>query len=40
MNAGDDVLDGATRHGESSAELIQIIRSRRQQDDPGEAPHL
>lgn len=39
-NTSDDVLNGATWHGESAAELIQIIRSGREQDDPGEAPHL
>lgn len=38
--AGDDVLNGATWHGESAAELIQIIRDGRDLDDPAEAPHL
>jgi hypothetical protein len=38
--AGDDVLNGATWHGESASELIQIIRDARDLDDPAAAPHL
>ncbi|MES1204458.1 MAG: hypothetical protein ABUS79_00850 [Pseudomonadota bacterium] len=40
VKAGDDVLNGATWHGESAAEPIQIIRDGRDLDDPAEAPHL
>ena len=34
--ASDDVLNGATWHGESAAELVQIIRDGREIDDPAE----
>lgn len=33
-SAGGDVLNGATWHGESAAELIQAIRDGRGLDDP------
>lgn len=38
--ADDDVMNGATWHGESAAELIQMIRDGRELDDPAEVPHL
>ena len=40
MKAGADVLNGATWHGESPAELIQIIRDGCVLSDPPEAAHL
>ena len=36
LGACGDVLNGATWHGESAAELIQIIRDSREIDDPAE----
>jgi hypothetical protein len=34
--ANDDVLNGATWHGEAAADLIQIVRDGREIDDPAE----
>lgn len=40
MKAGADVLNGAIRHGETAAEVIQLIRDGRDLDDLGVARHL